>query len=315
MPATPDYTLIQFMRGEKYAVETAIPESGEPLLDLDSGTLYYGNGKDRRGIPVNTGACIKLESPVDLNDLVTWGKYFIEGKVQNLPEGVELYNKLFLSVEGSAATDAVYLCQTIHILDGDSKDQGFTRSSIDSGQSWSEWKTSAGSSLLFDPNGGGTIDKDPAAGLDKYVLSSQNFIQSITDGPEGTEGKSGFLLVYRKDLDSPYIYQQLVTASTDGEPGHVYCRLSVDGNTTWNAPGYGWREMDNVPATETQAGVVKLYNDIDSTATDLAATAYAVKLAYDKASTSDKRKYVIYVTVLPDPVPEDLAEGGLVVLG
>ncbi len=282
MPATPDYTLIQLMRGGKYAVETAIPESGEPLLELDSGTLYYGNGKDIRGIPLNSVTAVKLETPVNLDDLTTWGRYYLEGKVQNLPVGLELYAKIFLVVEGSTATDAKSISQTIRVLEGDARDQTFVRSSLDSGNSWTSWKTVSGSTLFFDADGGGTVDKNPAAPLSEYVLSSLNYIQSISGGPAGTDGKSGFLLVYRKDLESPYIYQELILSNPDENGGKIYCRLSATNNQDWNSPGYTWREISYVAATTSRAGVVKLSSAVNSTSETLAATPKAVKTAYDK---------------------------------
>ena len=140
MPATQDYTLIQLMRGEKYAVETTIPELGEPLVDLDSGTLYIGNGKDYRGVPVNAGAAFSLKTPCNLDDQITWGKYYVEGKAINLPEGMDLFNKFFLEVEGSKATDPTCIFQTIHIVAGDHQDRTFVRSSNDGGKTWSGWK-------------------------------------------------------------------------------------------------------------------------------------------------------------------------------
>ena len=55
MPSTQDYTLIQLMRGGKYAIETVVPKPGEPLLDIDSGTIYVGDENETvHGIPINT---------------------------------------------------------------------------------------------------------------------------------------------------------------------------------------------------------------------------------------------------------------------
>ncbi len=312
MPATPDYTLIQLMRGGKYAVETAIPESGEPLLDLDSGTLYYGNGKDLLGIPLNSVTAVKVEGPVNLDDMITWGRYYIEGKIQNLPSVIELHSKIFLVVEGSSATDAKSIFQTIHILTGDRTDQTFVRSSLDSGNSWTAWKIIGGSMPFFDPNGSGTLDKNPAAPLSEYVLSSQNFIQNINGGPPGTDGKSGFLIVYRKDIDSPYIYQELIIANPDPGDGNnkVYCRLSTNNNEDWNSPGYSWRNISYLGATTSRAGVVQLTNSVSSTSETMAPTAKALKQTYDLAVM----KWIKYSSTDTTTVPSDLPDGGFLVI-
>ena len=312
MPATSDHTLIQFMRGGKYAVETAIPEQGEPLLDIDSGTLYYGNGKDLRGNPINTGSALRLEGPVDLDKQVTWGKYYIEGKLINQPELVEVYGKFFLIVEGSEATDAFSVYQTLHVLTGANQDKSFVRSSTDRCESWTSWKSDSGSSMYFDPNGSGTKDKNPAAPVNEYVLPSQNYIESISGGPQGTDGCPGFLTVYRKDDTSPFIYQELVVLGDDDTPGETYCRLSVNENRDWNEPGYNWRSTNTVPASTTEAGIVKLSNAVTSSSEKDAATPKAVKTAYDLASRAISTKYSMYMQDDPETVPPGLADGGLV---
>ena len=61
----------------------------------------------------------------------------IEG---DLPEGMDLFNKFFLEVEGSKATDPTCIFQTIHIVAGDHQDRTFVRSSNDGGKTWSGWK-------------------------------------------------------------------------------------------------------------------------------------------------------------------------------
>ena len=319
MPATPDYTLIQLMRGGKYAVETVIPECGEPLLDIESGTLYYGNGKDVGGIPINCASAIKLETPVNLDEQITWGRYYIEGKALNLPEGMELYNKFFLIVEGSQATEANSLFQTLHILSGDKQDQTVVRSSLDGGQSWTTWKNIGGSSVSFDTDGGGTVDKNPDAPLDEYVLSSYSYIESISGGPPGTEGKSGFLIVYRKNPESPYIYQELILSNPDENGGKVYCRLSATNNQNWNSPGYTWREISYTPATTERAGVVKLYNGVDSQSTGMAATANAVRIAYETALSAQgsvgSNFWVQYSNNDVTTPPQNLPNGGLIIIG
>ena len=341
MPATQDYTLIQFMRGTSPACETVVPKPGEPLIDLDSGTLYYGNGEDARGIPVNTATTSKIKSPLNLNDQVAWGRYYIEGKVSNLPEGIELQGKFFLTVYGSSAFESESIWQRINILTGDFQDQTFVRSSTDGGHFWTAWKGNDGGIEYFDRSGTGTIEKNPMASLDKYVLPSQSYINYISDGPTGVDGCSGFLLVYRKDISSPYIFQQLVVLGQSGSTGKIFCRLSATGNRDWESPGYSWREISHTLATRTAdgtvkignninvtngvisvsnasttvRGVTKLSNDVDSDDETAAATPKAVKQAYDKASSADAKKYVIYSETIPSRPPADLPDGGLVIVG
>lgn len=341
MPATQDYTLIQFMRGSGPAAETVVPQPGEPLIDIDSGTLYYGNGQDARGIPINTATAEKVKSPLNLNDRVIWGRYYIEGKVANLPEGIELQGKFFLTVYGSAASESASIWQRLNILTGDFQDQTFVRSSTDSGHSWTPWKGNDGGIEYLDRHGIGTIEKDPMASLEKYVLPSQSFINYISGGPTGVDGCSGFLFVYRKDVSSPYIFQQLIVLGQSGNAGKVFCRLSATGNRDWSAPGYTWRELshnhaskneygtvkvgDNIKvtngvisvprATSTVLGVTKLSSNVDSDDETVAATAKAVHQAYEKASSADSKKYVIFSRTLPSTPPADLPDGGLVIVG
>ena len=304
MPSTQDYTLIQFMRGSKYAIETVIPKAGEPVVDIESNTLYIGDNSEVRGIPVNTVTSVKVESPVNLDNQKTWGRYYIDGKVIGLPQGVELYGKFFLTVQGSTATDAQSLLQKLEILTGDFQDRSFVRSSIDGGLSWTSWKRiNIEGNIYFDPYGNGNIEKDPVGDLASYVIPSQNYIDSIIGGPEDSNGHSGLLFVYRKDLVSPYIYQELIILDSPENTGRVYARFSVDGNKTWNEPGYSWRQC-----------VVQLSNSVDSSSELTAATSYAVKQAYDLANSASSKKYIIHTNSLPDQVPDDLVEGGIIIV-
>ncbi len=263
MPSTQDYTLIQFMRGGKYAVETTVPKDGEPVLDIDSGTLYVGDNKTARGIPLNTVTSLKLESPVNLNDQVTWGRYYLEGKVSDLPDGVELYGKFFLTVQGNTATDATSIWQKLDVLTGDFSDQSFVRSSINGGQSWTAWKGSNGGLLFFDQSGFGSVDKNPTGELADYTLPSQNYIDNIVGGPEDSDGHSGFLFVYRKDLISPFVFQQLMILDAPNSAGKVFCRFSSNENRDWNSPGYTWREITAITASKTERGTVKIGDNIN----------------------------------------------------
>ena len=316
MPSTQDYTLIQFMRGGKYAVETVVPKAGEPLVDSDSNTLYIGDNREFRGIPINTVTAVKVESPANLDDQKTWGRYYIDGKVIGLPEGVELYGKFFLTVQGSTATDARSLWQKLDILTGDFQDQSFIRSSTDGGFSWTSWKRSNnGSNVYFDPYGNGNIERNPISDLASYVLSSQNYIDNIIGGPEDSDDHAGLLFVFRKDLVSPYIYQELIILDSPENSGRVYARFSVDGNKTWDEPGYPWRRITVEEGTLTKKGIVKLSSSVNSPSESTAATSKAVKTAYDLANYVDSKKFVVYTDSLPDQVPDGLVEGGIIIVG
>ena len=239
MPASKDYTLIKLMRGNLGASEAWTPEEGEPLLDFDTGTLRYGDGKTLGGTPINTVTAIEIETPADLNQQKMWGRYFLNGPVSNVPTGVEETGRYFLTVQ-SSDLGAPEVWQTLQVLDGKFASKTYIRVTLNSGIKWSDWKDTTTTSFSSDGSGSGANPGE--TNVNKYIYSSQAFVEGITSGPTNTNGGSGFLITYRKDANSKYIFQQLIMATPNTQAGRVYYRFSVNSNDNWNAPGYNWRE-------------------------------------------------------------------------
>ena len=244
MPATNDYTLIKLMRGGLGASEAWTPDEGEPLLDIETGTLRFGDNKTIGGTPINTVTSVQVPAPVNLNEQKIWGRYYIDGEVSNLPTGVESPGKFILVVE-AADLGSAEVWQTLKIFSGKFESKTFVRSTTTAGIIWTDWSDISASG--FSMSGSGTNNSitggnGPETNLNKYIYSSNSFVENISSGPDNTTGGSGFLFTYRKDSDSPYIFQKLIMCTPDSEAGKVYIRFSVHGNADWMSPGYQWKE-------------------------------------------------------------------------
>jgi len=115
------------MRGSLGSSEAWTPDEGEPLLDIETGTLRYGDNKTLGGTPINTVTSVQVSSPVDLNEQRIWGRYYIDGEISNLPVGVETPGKYILVVE-AADLGSAEVWQTLKVMTGKFESKSFVRS-------------------------------------------------------------------------------------------------------------------------------------------------------------------------------------------
>ena len=239
MPANSNYTLIRLMRGNTETSEGWIPEVGEPLLDMESGTLRYGDQKTLGGIPINTVTSIDLKTPVDLNTCTTWGRFFIDGDISSGPNVVGTYGRFILVVE-SHDIGGSEIWQTLKVFDGVYSGTVFHRITANKGISWSKWRNSSSSELNF--SRGSVIGASSDNNLNHYDIESQMFVEDIINGPSGSDGCNGFLITYRQDNKSPHVFQKLILVGCPNFAGREFYRYSATGNVDWNTPGFNWRE-------------------------------------------------------------------------
>lgn len=235
MPASKDYTLIKLMRGSTASSDMWIPEAGEPLLDLETGTLRFGDASSLGGIPINTVTTTPLKSPTNLNEEKTWGRYYINGAISNAPPEVGSSGKFILLVQSSALKSAEII-QTLYSLDTSKPARTYSRITINAGVSWTPWKDDANG---FDtpPGGGGG---DPSS----YTDPGNYYLEPVINGPSGTASCGAFLFTYRKNKSSPYIYQFLLLTKCTTHDGKIFVRHSRDGGSTWTSSIYnGWYEL------------------------------------------------------------------------
>lgn len=238
MPATSNNTLIRLMRGNSYTSEAWKPETGEPLLDMESGTLNYGDGETLGGNPINTCTTRRLNAPVDLDTCITWGRYVIDGDISGLPVGIETIGRFFLTVQSSELGSAE-IWQTLQILDGKFQQKTYNRVTLDKGITWSSWKDVSGND--FSGLGSGASEGD--GNLDHYVYSSESYVENIVNGPSGTSGCDAFLFTYRQNPESPYVLQKMILVGCPKFAGKEFIRYSTTGNQNWESPGFNWKEI------------------------------------------------------------------------
>lgn len=238
MPASSNNTLIRLMRGPAQASEYWVPDEGEPLLDLDTGTLNYGDAKTLGGLPVNTCTSRDMPTPADLDKAIVWGRYFLNGEISPAPDGVSKTGRFFLIVQ-SQDLGTAEIWQELQVLDGLFATKAFTRVTLDKGITWSSWKDISGKSFTNEGSGA----KEGDGNLNNYIYSSEAYVDNIVNGPEGTNGCDGFLFTMRKNSQSPYIYQKLILVGCPDYAGRTFCRYSVNANQSWGAPGFNWKEI------------------------------------------------------------------------
>lgn len=235
MPASNNYTLIKLMRGDIAESDAWRPEIGEPLLDTESGTLRFGEKTGKMGgVPVNSMTTRELPAPVNLDRVIVWGRYYINGEIFSLPSTIESPSKLILEVQSSDLVQDEII-QTIQILDTEKPAETYKRISLDGGSTWTSWDGTSGINIIFDPS---------ISNPNKYLNPGYYYIEDIVNGPMNVSGCDAFLFVYRQNVSSPYIYQfAYLTKCTDND-GKLFVRYSRDGGKTWVSSIYsGWYEL------------------------------------------------------------------------
>jgi len=239
MPATLQDTDIRIMRGSTKATKGWVPHPGEPMVDLETMTMGVGDGYTLGGIPLNSMTSLILSEEKDLNTLITYGRFFLADGCNNGPDGItntDIVSIEILAPEVGAST----VWQKLSVFTGMFRNQIFSRNTLDGGTTWSDWINT--SSLDFSGVGSGTFVGDN--NVNHYSLTSQAYVENIINGPTGTNGCDAFLFTYRKDKDSPYIYQWIYLTKCSSHAGKIYYRYSNTANVNWNSPGYNWRELD-----------------------------------------------------------------------
>lgn len=257
MPASKDYTLIKLMRGSTDSIDNWIPEVGEPVIDLETSTLRYGDGISLRGIPLNSVTCHSLKDPV-LNDQKTWGRFFISGgTITGLPEGCLTTDSYFLIVE-TPEVGSLEVFQTLKVLTGTFQNRTFIRVSTTGGLEWTPWIESSGRGFSYDGSGASTEDKN----LSSFIYTSQVYVSNYSGGPDGTDGCDGLLFTYRSSPESEEIYQILYVLKCEKYAGRVYQRYSATANTSFDAPGYNWIELTDYTHRDLQnaTGILPITN-------------------------------------------------------
>lgn len=238
MPASVEYTDIRLMRGTHTKVASWKPNPGEPVYDLDNYILSVGDGATIGGVPINAMTSKIIKNTYDLNYSNIIGRFFISEGMINQPTTIKSNDVAILEVL-SSEVGGFNLFQKLHIISGKMSGYLYTRTSTTQGQTWSEWQQAFGSSL--NKSGTGTTPGD--TNLNNYILTSQVFVQNMTNGPSGSTGDDGILITYRPNEKSNYIYQILYIVSGSLQ-GKIYYRFSVNKNRNFNSPGYSWVLLD-----------------------------------------------------------------------
>lgn len=240
MPANEKKTDIRLMRGSTNSSENWVPNPGEPLIDMESMTLNFGDGITVGGIPINTVTCHILDGEKDLDTLVTYGRFFINEFLHG-PTGVSTTARIFLTVQ-AADTKTEEIWQSVQIIDGEFSGYTFIRVSLDGGFTWNIWKNiSSGFNFIIG------IDNN----LNNYINTTSAVVTNMVNAPIAAIGDDGMLLVYTPEYDSTNVYQTLYVYTGPCE-GKIYFRYSKTKNLNFDTPGYDWRELTDFAHTNLQ---------------------------------------------------------------